>query len=437
MKKYFNLFLLGCFVMISSCRKQDLNLRSGLKNGQHLKIAIVSDIHYMDPSLLKNNAAAGAAFQAYIAADPKLIQYSDPIFRECMTQIKAEKPDILLIPGDLTKDGEKVSHQSMSRLLKELAEEHIKIFVVPGNHDVNNPESAQYDGDNATFAPTITPQEFSSFYSAYGYDHAVSRDPNSLSYVSEITPGLWILGIDDCEYEDNAKIAIVAGRIKPQTQEWALHWIGEAKKRNVEIFGMMHHGILEHYTGQNQLDPGYVTDDYQNISSKFMSAGLKVMFTGHYHANDITSKDEGGNTLYDIETGSMVTAPIPYRIVNIQDNTLDITTKYITTISAQLPGGLDIQSYSKVFLSNLLDNYFGYFLASPPYSLPNPLIQTGSPLLRNGIMAHFAGDEHITPDEQAKDDAYGALVPPLGFALNSLWTDLPPADNQLQIKLPD
>jgi 3',5'-cyclic AMP phosphodiesterase CpdA len=150
--------------------------KGGPGNSGQLKIAIVSDIHYMSSSLLKNNAASGVAFQAYLDQDPKLIEFSDPIFRQCMKQVIAEKPDMLLIPGDLTKDGEKVSHQDLLKLLNQFDLAHIKVFVVPGNHDVNNPESAQYDGDNATPAPSISAADFAGYYARYGYDHAISRD---------------------------------------------------------------------------------------------------------------------------------------------------------------------------------------------------------------------------------------------------------------------
>lgn len=440
MKNYFNLALLFAMLALASCTKQIPLIeeipdgKGGNFNNGRLKIAIVSDIHYMSSSLLRNNAASGAAFQAYLDQDPKLIQYSDPIFRQCMKQVMAEKPDMLLVPGDLTKDGEKVSHQDLLKLLNQFAMAHIKVFVVPGNHDVNNPESAQYDGDNATHAPSISAAEFSTLYAAYGYDHTISRDPNSLSYVAQAMPGLWIMGLDACRYDDNVNIAIVGGRLKPGTQQWALNWIREAKKRHIVLFGMMHHGIVEHYTGQNQLDPGYVIDDYENIAHAFTEAGLSIMFTGHYHANDITSRQDGNNILYDIETGSMVTAPVPYRMITVRDHTLDISTGYVRNITAQLPGGLNFTDYSTRFLSGHLDGYIGYAIANPPYSLPAELVDMGTPLLRDGFMAHYAGDEMISSAEQTQVDAFGQLVPPLGAAVNSLWTDLAPADNNLQIK---
>jgi 3',5'-cyclic AMP phosphodiesterase CpdA len=440
-KRYYVVFVLS-ILMTSSCRKEyalDGNSqmdKDGHGNKEQLKIAVISDIHYMAHSLLKNNAESGAAFQAYLDQDPKLIEFSDPIFRQCISQVLSEKPDMLLIPGDLTKDGEKVSHQDLLKLLKQFDNAHVKVFVVPGNHDVNNPESVQYDGDKAAPIASISASDFASYYSRYGYSNSISRDPHSLSYVAEAFPGLWIMGLDACEYENNKNIAIVGGRIKPETKKWALTWIAEAKKQHKVLFGMMHHGIIEHYAGQNQLDPGYVIDDYETIADEFIAAGLRIIFTGHYHANDITSRTYGDKILYDIETGSMVTAPVPFRIITMGGKTMDITTKYVKNITAALPGGLGFPEYSNLFLSDHLDGYIGYALSNPPYSLPPELVGMGAPLLRNGFMAHYAGDEKISSSEQLQVGAFGEIVPPLGSALNSLWTDLAPADNNLQLNFP-
>jgi 3',5'-cyclic AMP phosphodiesterase CpdA len=427
--------ILICMIAVISCTKEpafEHGKGGEVFNPHSLKIAVVSDIHYMDPSLLKNNASAGQAFQDYLNADPKLIEFSDPIFRTVMEKLKSERPDILLIPGDLTKDGERVSHKTMASLLKQLANANIKVFVVPGNHDVNNPEARTYDGDIATLTPSISASEFSSLYADYGYKNAIARDPNSLSYVAQPYPGLWILGIDDCEYELNKDIAIVAGRIKPQTMTWALDRLADAKRRHIQVFGMMHHNMIEHYAGQTQLDPGYVTDNWESEADQFMNAGMSVIFTGHYHANDITKRVTGNKELFDIETGSLVTAPIPYRIITMNNNAFDITTKYVTSIHATLPGGLDFPTYSNMFLSQHLDGYFSYFLSNV-YGVPDPYVAEGAPLFRNAIMAHFAGDEKISPEEAAKDEAFGALSPDIAGALHSLWTDINTTDNNVHV----
>jgi 3',5'-cyclic AMP phosphodiesterase CpdA len=401
-----------------------------------LNLAVVSDIHYMDPSLLSNGAENGIAFQDYLNADPKLIQYSDAITKDVVARLLAEKPALLLIPGDLTKDGELVSHQSLVALLQPLRTAGIRVLVVPGNHDINNPEAAAYDGDVATPTSSISALDFATLYDDFGYGDALYRDPNSLSYVIAAPhPNLWILAIDDNKYADNTTIAIVGGNIKDATHEWILQRLEEAKQKGIRVFAMMHHGMVEHFASQNDLDPGYVTDNWEIHATAFMDAGLEVIFTGHYHANDITSYTNDNKALYDVETGSQSNPPLPYRVGTFEGKTLKIESRYTTTISTALPGGLDLVTYSNAFFSAHLDGAFSYLLTQPPFSLPDADAAASAPQFRNAYMAHFAGDEAITGPEQALDDAIALMSPMAGMALATLWADLNTPDNTVTITL--
>jgi hypothetical protein len=164
---------------------------------------------------------------------------------------------------------------------------------------------------------------------------------------------------------------------------------------------------------------------------KLLAAGLKVMFTGHYHANDITMLGgENGDALYDIETGSLVTPPSPFRIITLSDKGMDVFTKEITSINCTLPLGFSFTQYSDQFLKAHMDGYFAYVLQYM-FGVPAEYVSSMAPLFRNGWMAHYAGDEKITPPEQKLDNMVGD--PMLMGALQSIWTDLPPADNQLHI----
>lgn len=435
--KFLFLLLLMCYA--AGCRKDfppgdtsqfpDDGYNAMRCNPLQLKIAVISDIHYMDPSLLKNGAENGAAFQTYLNFDPKLIQYSDPIFRQVISQIKKENPDIVLIPGDLTKDGERVSHEAVAKLLRQLTNNGSKVYVIPGNHDVNNPEAEAYNGDLTSPVPTIQAGDFAGIYGDFGYKNALCRDPNSLTYISQPYRGLWILGIDDCEYYNNNTTETVAGIIKLETMSWILTKLQEARQKNIMVLGMMHHGIMEHYTGENQVDPGYVTENWETNSALLMNAGLKIMFTGHYHANDITMSSANGNVLYDIETGSLVTPPSPYRIIKLSTKGMDIRTNRITSIHFTMPGGLSFTDYSKAFLSAHLDGYFAYVFTHL-YRLDDATAAYLAPFFRDGWMAHYAGDEVMPAGLMT---IINTLPSPLNGALYSIWADLPPADNQLYI----
>jgi len=265
------LFTLFAIWLTTSCTKDQLldDQSQATRNGSmdskskptQVKIGVLSDIHYMAPELLLNGAENGEAFQAYLAYDPKLLQFSDPIFRTALSKIQREKPDILLIPGDLTKDGEAVSHEAVAGILQQVIDNGTKVYVIPGNHDINNPEARQYNGNESSATPTITAAEFSTLYKNCGYDEAIYKDAYSLSYISQPFTGLWILAIDDCKYYDNTDIAIVSGVIRDETMSWILQKLDEARANNITVLGMMHHGIVEHFMGQNAVDPGYVTDN--------------------------------------------------------------------------------------------------------------------------------------------------------------------------------
>jgi 3',5'-cyclic AMP phosphodiesterase CpdA len=400
----------------------------------HLKIAVVSDIHYFDPSLLPVDPVGEAYFQEYLAQDPKLLEFSDPILRKVISDLIAEKPDIVLVPGDLTKDGEQVSHETLATILKQLTNKGIKVFVIPGNHDIRNPYAFSF----SELAPvnSILPEEFASIYGNFGFNGSI-RDANSLSYINKISDKLWILGIDACKYSDNTTEPIIGGAIKPLTMNWIKEKMGEARNKNVMVLAMMHHGIMEHYQGQNLLDPGYVVNDWQNSATALMNAGIKVVFTGHYHANDITEFTANGKTLLDIETGSLVSWPSPYRILNLYGNFLSSKTKLVTSIDAEFPGGLNFQTYSNYFQTTHFYGYF-YYALQAKYGVPEPLAQIGAPLFQKAIMAHYAGDENLSAEEMGNIETFASYSPDLAVlrgALYSLWTDLNPKDNTITLKV--
>lgn len=402
-----------------------------------LKIAVVSDIHYLAPSLMINGGDTGEAFQTYLNSDPKLIHLGDPIFRSVVTKLTAEKPDILLVPGDLTKDGERVSHDSVASFLTRLSSLGTKIYVMPGNHDINNAKASRYDGNNSYPVATIQAADFASIYGNFGYNNAVERDAQSLSYLAQPFKGLWILVMDASRYEEYGPEGdIWAGRIKPSTLQWALAKLAQAKEQNITVLGMMHHNLVEHYSGQSYMDPGYVVDDWQNIASQLADAGLKIIFTGHYHANDITPYVHNGNQLFDIETGSLVTPPSPFRIVMMKNKNLDISTYTVTSISATLPGNMSFLDYSHVFLSQHLDGYFNYVLTNQ-FGVPAPLTDFASPLFRNAVMAHFAGDEKMPPDQRKLLSQLAGYSTDLATMATSLWTDLGTDDNKVPIRYTD
>ena len=167
-------------------------------------IYVATDIHVMDSSLVIHE---GNALTYYIGRDRKMLSQSVEAFQAVVDSAIIHQADVLLICGDLTKDGEKISHERVSRMLGKALQAGIKIFVIPGNHDIRNPFAKYFDGDKTSPAEGVTAEEFASIYRDFGYGDDVLRDPNSLSYVCEPVPGVTLLAIDASQYEKNTYIA--------------------------------------------------------------------------------------------------------------------------------------------------------------------------------------------------------------------------------------
>jgi UDP-2,3-diacylglucosamine pyrophosphatase LpxH len=434
--KKLTLILLSCaFVYLAGCKKSSNDTNSTSKTT--FKIAVLSDIHVMDHSLLVQD---GPAFQAYLKQDRKLLAESDDIFNEAISELIASKPDLVLISGDLTKDGEAVSHHTVANMLTSLMNAGIKVRVICGNHDISNPFAVQYNGSTTTPVPNISQADFKSIYYNFGYSDAIYTDPNSLSYITEPLPNLWLFCIDDCEYYgNNDSTDVTAGTIKSQTMAWLMTHLTEAKQKGKTIIGMEHHGVIEHFTGQSLYFSEYVLQHWQTTSDSLMNAGLNIIFTGHFHANDITKKTSGSKFLYDIETGSTVTYPCPYRMITYyKDSAFSITTNHITNCNYNT-NGIPFTTWAQNSLQVGMDTLSKLTLMGAPYYAPQSLALLFAPRMRNAMMAHYAGDENLSAAEDTLIVHTIPLGGPLGPILQqyimTLWTDLPPHDNTLFIDL--
>lgn len=399
------------------------------------KFAIISDPHVYDTAALGVNAD----FEAYLLQDRKMVKESIEILDAVIGDFKGSALDFVLIPGDLTKDGEKINHQVLAKKLADIEAQGKKVFVIPGNHDILNPDAKSYLGITSK-TPSVSPTEFADIYKEYGFGEAIYKDPNgTLSYIAEPVTGVWLFAIDSCLYATDSTRPITGGRIKPETQTWIIEKLKEAKQLGKQVIGMMHHGIVEHYNGQVQFFPEYVIKDHASIGKNLADNGLNVVFTGHYHANDVSKKDFGSSVLYDVETGSTVTAPSPYRLVDydIAGKKFDIRTRTVQSIASR---PADFASYAKTYLVDGL-RILATGMLQGAFKLNATEAAQYAPLFADAFTAHYAGDEKPTVETQqtiggllAKKESDPRLYG-MGMVLGSLWTDLAPPDNTLTIQL--
>ena len=289
------------------------------QKGRAIKIAVISDLHMMAPELLVND---GNAFEEYLARDRKMLRESLEILDTLVGSILELKPDLVLVTGDLTKDGERVSHELVAAQLQRLVDNGIRVLVVPGNHDINNPDAKIFDGENATSTDTITRQEFAAIYRNMGYDHLSRRDSDTLSYCRDVTDGLTVLAIDACmdrlntfvsrgDARDHCK---TSGHLEPSTQQWLVEQATQATAAGKRVIAMMHHHLVPHFHMEETLAAPYMVGEAGQLCQRLIEAGVHVIFTGHLHISDISQVNHQHGTMVEIATAAAVGYPCQWRV---------------------------------------------------------------------------------------------------------------------------
>lgn len=155
------------------------------KGPDYFIVAQISDIHYFpyDECFVTDDNEAFLASDYYreTCTDTKLVLESgtllSAVIRDMASLPAAELPDILLVTGDLTKNGElcaMVDVANALRLLQEKIRERktgFQVLVVPGNHDLYNGYGAVYDDETGKEyqADTVDTATFVKLFAGLGF----------------------------------------------------------------------------------------------------------------------------------------------------------------------------------------------------------------------------------------------------------------------------
>lgn len=320
-------------------KPQDMNLR----------IAVMSDLHYLSPDMIADTEDFEHAFNS----DRKLLKESSSVLREMLERVRADKPDILLVSGDLTKDGEQECHAALAKQLQQLQQDvpGLKIYVINGNHDIRNYNAKNFNTADGKAVPATRtePEDFKRIYDFVYSDPTVlatftpaeGNKAGGLSYVARPVEGLTVIAMDTCRYSsDNTSIGDdeheTSGAISADLEKWVIEQTAAAKARGDLVIGLEHHGLVPHFDVQPTILPMYLVNGYERIAQEYADAGMSVVFTGHMHAVDIAAMTtKAGNTFYDIETGSALTYPCPVRFVDLRRTTVGGETNTYMSVSTK------------------------------------------------------------------------------------------------------
>lgn len=335
------------------------------------QVIIASDLHI----LAKVLTDGGEAYQKKIAADDgKVMPYSEELIKAFLDHVIEQHPTALVLSGDLTFEGEKLSHLRLAEMLEPVQAAGIQVLVIPGNHDINNVKyAASYQGTEALEAETVTASEFAEIYGEYGYRQAVSRDKYSLSYLYPLDEKNWLMMLDTNQYDP---VNLVSGDIRPETYEWMKEQFELAEEAGAMVVPVGHHNLLQ----ESRL---YTTECVIESSSSavwlFGEYQVPLYISGHLHAQRIRkSMTEPGMPadaygIHEIVSSSLAVSPSQYGVLTwSEDGELDYQAEQLLVSSwAEKQGSenedlLNFEEYEKNWYYQVIQNQIYKKLESFP-----------------------------------------------------------------------
>jgi predicted phosphodiesterase len=328
--------------------------------GHRLRFAVISDPHIALPETIWQ---APQRFH--------LVEVSIPALEHILEHLVTLDLDFLLLPGDLTQHGERLNHRWLAQRLAQLP---FPVYVVPGNHDV-----IARDGTEAAIALS----EFPQIYQAFGYS-----DGKTLYYQAQLRPGVQLIGLNANQFDDEGRLLSVGYLDQPQ-----LAWLEQrlALLKGEQVLVMLHHNVLEHLPGQarSPLGQRYLLRHRQRLIRLLEQAGVQLLFTGHLHVQDVARRGR----LCEVLTGSLVSYPHPYRLIEISQTEDGAVAVAIESPHLQaLPGWPDLQRYSFDWMGDRAGPFIVKLLTNAPFNLPPSQAAALAPDLRDFWATIAAGD---------------------------------------------
>lgn len=264
-----------------------------------LRIVEASDLHYLSPALVQDR---DTLMRILRSADGKMTHCTPNICRAFVDQMLAEKPDAVLLSGDLTLNGSRESHEELITLLRPLREAGIPVLVIPGNHDVTG-IAYRFTTEGAQAIDGMEPPEFLERYADFGYADARSRDETSFSYLYELSPQVWLLAVD-------VNSNIPAGSVQPETLEWIAEQLAAAQDCGARVIAMSHQSLLVHFP---LFTFGYQLNNAKQLAALYEQYGVRLNLSGHLHLQHIAAQ----NGVTEIATSALSVWPHHYAEITL------------------------------------------------------------------------------------------------------------------------
>ena len=349
-------------------------------------LAILADPHMHDLYAGKDfNLAVDDTFRslADTASSTRIFNEAGPALHRALDLIAERGIRLVLIPGDLTDDGQRPNWRAAASLLSEHSRRYgTRFLMVPGNHDqwmhpgerlskgmvLEDGQTFQLSGVACEAGSIHSPEmvrnghetllEFAGDFgfcrsradlhweTPYGRsdaltdrigtavgDSGLSVSMPDMSYLVEPEKGLWILAIDASVYlpegagwQDCGKEGwIAAVRHRALLLDWVTDVAHRAKVEGKRLVTMSHFPALDVMAGvplglSERIMPG------ADVVARMASTGMGLHFSGHWHVNRTGSVSTPEGWLVNVAVPSTAGYPAAFKIARISGDRAEIET---------------------------------------------------------------------------------------------------------------
>ncbi|MGD1914182.1 MAG: metallophosphoesterase family protein [Rivularia sp. (in: cyanobacteria)] len=348
----------------------------------NFRFAIASDLHVALPHTIWDHPSRF-----------HLVEVSIPAFESVLEHLTQLDLDFLLLPGDLTQHGEAENHTWLQERLAKLP---FPTFVIPGNHDVPVLNANEQ---------SIAFKDFPQFYRKFGY-----TDTQQLYYTCELLPKVRLIALNSNNFDSEGK---QIGRLDGEQLHWLENVLAAASDELILV--MVHHNVVEHLPNQarHPIANRYMLGNAPELLQILRRYKVQLVFTGHLHIQDIAYQDN----VYDITTGSLVSYPHPYRLLDYHQDKYGQGKLQVSSYKIEsVPNFPNLQQSSQQWMSDRSFPFIVKLLTLPPLNLTQEKAEELAPTLRNFWANIAAGDKLIEFPEFPEKvrhhfEQYGAITP--------------------------
>lgn len=340
-----------------------------------IKLMIASDMHYQKEL---------SSFSSSIVGQ---MEYNDEIVDALIDNTLTEQPEALVLLGDLTNVGAYKDHVLMAEKLAVLKAKGIDVYVVPGNHDLQQSTSSVFE----------------TVYADFGFNQAFSRDSDSLSYAAKLNDEFWLLALDTNEEQ------MAYGHLSDKSMNWIEKILKEAQQEGAYVLAFSHHNLLRH--SMPGTEKSFMIDKADELSALLLRYGIPLYLSGHRHGRSIQVKERSGLKVTEIVSDMLLSYPNIYGILKFKTDASISYEGKMLDVSAwaekqnesdeQL---LDFEAYSYALCVAKAENMGSVALSSK--NLNADMKEKMQAFMKKFYLAYAQGKIYQVRDELLADPAY-------------------------------